>query len=115
MPTVIFHYTNGPGKKQEKKGGFPSPSCGKFLSARRRAGLPSPQKKPPSVGEGGEPGVQLNLRMHLVGHFSAQRPQPVHLSWSMRARLSVTVMAPAGQLRWHRPQPMQPAEQIFRV
>src|SRR3972149_4859794 len=51
--------------------------------------------------------------MFLVGHFGTQRPQLVHFSKLIKARLFSIVMAPYGHAFTQAPQPMHPAEQYF--
>ena len=61
------------------------------------------------------PPQYMTLRMAPVGHWLMHRPQLVHFSGSMEATLSLTVMAPEGQLFSHLRQAMQPTAQAWRV
>ena len=54
-----------------------------------------------------------HITMHFTGQPSAQAPQPVHFSRSTHARKFFTSIAPAGQVRAHFPQPIQPAVQFL--
>ena len=55
--------------------------------------------------------LYLCIVMIFLGHFSAHRPQFVHLSASICARKLFTVLAPASQFFSQRRQPIQPTSQ----